>query len=362
MTMATIQNHRIVIVGGSGGVGKTSISAALAIASALEGHRTLVLTIDPARRLAAALGLASIGPEAVDITDKLPETTPARGGQLHAMMLDVQSTMDRIVERYAPSVERREAILNNRLYRNVSTRLSGSQEYAAMQRLAEIAASDQYDRVILDTPPSTHALDFLTAPQRLRALFDSSLIKLFLALGNRAGRGLFRMTDIVFRALERLTGSIVIKDISEFFVLAESILEPFNAQSEQADQILRDAGTSFLIVTGPDARQLDDAQTFQSRLKTMNINVGGMIVNRWTRPELDGIEIPDPTAQSDELAEEVLFWGRRLEQQAVAQTAAIDQLQQNLDASLVRIPEMDTDIHSIEGLMQIVDRLEQEVD
>ena len=139
MIDTSIERHRILIVGGSGGVGKTSVSAALGLAAAREGHRTLVLTIDPARRLAAALGLEGIGPEAEDVTPRLKASGIPVRGELHAMMLDVRNTLDRAVERHAPNAQRRDQILNNRLYQNIAGRLSGSQEYAAMQQLQEIA-------------------------------------------------------------------------------------------------------------------------------------------------------------------------------------------------------------------------------
>ena len=176
MSKGLVSDHQILIVGGSGGVGKTSVSAAIGIESAIEGYKTLVLTIDPARRLASALGLDGIGTEAADVTPKLKEAGHKPKGQLFAMMLDVQNTLDRVVERYAKDEQSKQEILQNRLYQNISTRLSGSQEYASMQRLYEIATEDQYDRIILDTPPSTHALDFLTAPKRLMDFFDSKLV------------------------------------------------------------------------------------------------------------------------------------------------------------------------------------------
>ncbi|TVS11590.1 MAG: ArsA family ATPase [Wenzhouxiangella sp.] len=357
MIDALVEQQRILIVGGSGGVGKTSISAALGIAAAQAGHKTLVLTIDPARRLAAALGLDGIGPEAVDITPGLTEQGLEVPGELHAMMLDVQNTLDRAVERYAPSPRRRDQILANRLYRNISTRLSGSQEYASMQRLYEIATSGEYDRIVLDTPPTTHALDFLTAPERLKAFFDSSLIKVFINFGGRAGRGLFRVSDVLFKALNRLTGANVIRDIGDFFQVAESILEPFSEQAEQAQALLRRPETSFVVVTGPYPHQLDDAREFQSKLSGMRIRVGAMVVNRWFVPLQSGKpDLPDAVA-SAELEDRMAYWASALECQAHEQTAAIDQLEQRTEVPVIRVPELETDIHSIEGLKELKARL-----
>ena len=360
MIQDMIQRHRILIVGGSGGVGKTSVSAALGIASARAGFRTLVLTIDPARRLAAALGLDGIGPEAADVTPKL-KTLGIRGhGELHAMMLDVKSTLDRAVERYAPSRQRRDAILTNRLYRNISTRLSGSQEFAAMQRLQEFAASGDYERIILDTPPTTQALDFLTAPERLQAFFDSSLMRIFIQFGGTAGRGFFRVTDVLFKTLERLTGANVIRDIGEFFQVAESILEPFSQQARRAQALLRRAETSFVVVTGPYPHQLIDADQFRVKLHQMQIDVSALVVNRWLKPALAHSPERQPAVQSEQLAGRMAYWALELERLAHQQTDAIDRLAAQCPHPVLRLAELDGDVHTMTGLARLAERLEDE--
>jgi len=354
-----INDRRILIVGGSGGVGKTSVSAALGLASARAGHRTLVLTIDPARRLAAALGIDGIGPEAEDVTPRLRDGGYPVSGELHAMMLDVRRTLDRAVERHAPTPERRDRILNNRLYQNIAGRLSGSQEYAAMQQLEEIARRGDYDRIILDTPPTTQAMDFLTAPERLQAFFDSNLIRIFLSFGGRAGRGFFRMTDVLFRALERLTGAQVIRDIAEFFEVAESILEPFNRQAARARDLLRDRSTAFVIVTGPDPQQLDDAARFWKALGPMGIAVANIVVNRWLPPlRQKSAKPPDPEpAAGDGLGARISHWHAALERLARQQTRAIESLEASGAPGLVRLPELPGTVHSLEGLSQMSKRL-----
>jgi anion-transporting ArsA/GET3 family ATPase len=351
----TIDDHRILIVGGSGGVGKTSISAALGLAAARAGHRTLVLTIDPARRLAAALGLDGIGTEAEDVTPRLRDAGDPIRGELHAMMLDVRHTLDRLVERHAPTPEQRDRILANRLYRNIAGKLSGSQEYAAMQQLVEIAAQGDYDRIILDTPPTTQAMDFLTAPERLQAFFDSNLIRIFLSVGERTGRGFFRMTDVLFRALDRLTGAQVIRDITEFFRLAESIFQPFNAQSARAQEILRHHSTAFLIVTGPEAQQLADASRFWKALGPMGISVSNLIVNR-CRPPLRSRAEPAPD-QDNDLAGRITRWDAALEQLAHEQSRAIAALVAEGAPGLVRLPELRGTVHSLDGLHAMSERL-----
>jgi len=357
MIETSIERHRILIVGGSGGVGKTSISAALGLAAAREGHRTLVLTIDPARRLAAALGLDGIGPEAEDVTPRLEASGIPVRGELHAMMLDVRNTLNRAVERHAPNAQRRDQILNNRLYQNIAGRLSGSQEYAAMQQLQEIASRAEFDRIILDTPPTTQAMDFLTAPERLQAFFDSNLIRIFVNFSGRAGRGFFRVTDVLFRTLERLTGAQVIREITEFFEVAESILEPFSAQAARARRLLREQQTAFVIVTGANPHQLEEASGFAGALKGMGIRVSNIVVNRWL-PALEETapELP-PGDDLSELAERVGYWHAALERLAHRQTEAIKALEAQNGTELVRVPEMPGTVHSLSVLRNLSDRL-----
>ncbi|MEE4296794.1 MAG: ArsA-related P-loop ATPase [Wenzhouxiangella sp.] len=358
MIESSLRKHRILIVGGSGGVGKTSVSAAIGLAAARAGYRTLVLTIDPARRLAAALGLDDIGSEAKDVTVNLGHAGASMSGELHAMMLDVRNTLDQAVDRYAPTPDRRDQILNNKMYQNIAGRLSGSQEYAAMQQLEAIASQGDFDRIILDTPPTTQALDFLTAPERLQAFFDSNLIRVFLSFSGKAGRGFFKVTDVLFRTLERLTGAQVIKDITEFFEVADSILQPFSAQAARAQRLLRDPRTAFVIVTGANPHQLEDASNFSDTLKSMGIRMSNIVVNRWRVPiAADAPEVPEAIA-SKELDERVAYWAAALEQLAHLQTQAIEELSARSDpASVICVPEMTESIHSLEGLCSLSDRL-----
>ena len=348
-----IAQHRVLIVGGSGGVGKTSLSAALGLAAARAGHRTLVLTIDPARRLAAALGLDGIGPDPEDLGPRLRAAGVVIDGELHAMMLDVKNTLDRAVERYASSPERQQEILANRLYRNISTRLSGSQEYAAMQRLTELVEDNHYERIILDTPPSTQALDFLTAPERLQAFFDSSLTRVFISFGGKAGRSFFKVTDVLFRTLEKLTGANVIRDIAEFFQVAESILEPFGRQAGQAQALLRRPETSFIVVTGPHGYQLDDALNFQQRLESMRIRVGGILVNRCLSVHLGQRPPAIPDQAHETLPLRVAYWASALERLAQDQQLMVIRAGEQSGLPLLCLPEIDKELATIDSLLSL---------
>lgn len=358
------ERDRVIIVGGSGGVGKTSVSAALGILSARLGYKTLVLTIDPARRLAGALGLDELGGEPVDITPRLQEKQQI-DGELHAMMLNVQNTFDQLVQHYSPEAALSARILDNRMYQTIVTRLSGSQEYASMQRLYQIAAEQHYDRIILDTPPTTHALDFLNAPRKLTDFFDSKVVQLFAGFGQKMGLSLWRPgTSIFLKALDRLSGAGVVGEIAQFFQLVEPLFEPVKAQPEKAMSLLQHPQTCFLIVSGPQVDQLKDALGFQQKLKDLNIRVEGCVVNR-VMPLL----LPPDTSLDNELeAEEglpqrLLHWGQRLEQLARDQRQVIDRFAESLegaesnDGLFKSIPIFEQDIHSLESLNLLVQAL-----
>ncbi|MDX1696285.1 MAG: ArsA-related P-loop ATPase, partial [Ketobacteraceae bacterium] len=313
--MKLLDQYRVIIVGGSGGVGKTSVSAALGCLAAQQGHNTLVLTIDPARRLAGALGLEGIGHEASDLTDQLEQSGFAPKGRLEAMMLDVQNTFDKLVERYAPDNETAEKILANRLYKTIAARLSGSQEYASMQRLYEIVSEGRYDRIILDTPPTTHALDFLTAPQRLTSFFDSRVLSLFINIGTQVGWNIIRPgTSIFLKGLQKLTGSRLIEEMADFFALIDPILKAARQDPERANALLKDESTAFMVVSGPQLSQLDDAKVFETRLRDMAIKVEALVVNRVLPLHLNtDTPLPATEASDDALTQSIIQWGARLE-------------------------------------------------
>lgn len=379
MIKSILEKHRVIIVGGSGGVGKTSVSAALAIASAELGHKTLVLTIDPARRLAGALGLNSIGSEIADITDAIRQElhsnqesatpTSKQTGKLYAMMLDVKNTFDEFVRLYAPSKEHATRILENPMYQIIVTRLSGSQEYASMQRLYHIANSNQYDRIILDTPPSTHALDFLNAPFRITRFFDAKLVNLFLTLGKSSGWNVFRPgTSIFLKALDKLSGSGVVADIASFIQLIEPLFEALREEPELARQLISEPRTGFLIVSGPQQEQLADAQQFSKKLVEIDINVSGWIVNR-VMPTLSGppsssvmceiIDAPElsSSAIEDDFATNLSACVQRLNNYACIQQQWIKEYRDQSDLFVETVPMFTEDIHSIKGLVKLKNAL-----
>jgi anion-transporting ArsA/GET3 family ATPase len=260
--------RRVLVVCGSGGVGKTTTAAALGLKAALDGRRVLVCTIDPSRRLATSLGLQSLSgrPRVLDIG----KLGPDRGGRLSAMTLDTKQTFDSLVERYTKDEAARKRILGNRFYREVSSALAGSHEYMAMEKLLELAADDRYDLVVLDTPPTRNALDFLEAPDRLLSFLDSSVLRYFLRPYFVAGRLTLKVATqtgaLALKLADRFMGLQFLQDLSEFFLAFESMYDGFKERAERVFALLRHEASGFVLVAGPSGAVLDEALYFHRRL------------------------------------------------------------------------------------------------
>jgi len=275
---ALIQTKRIIVCCGGGGVGKTTTAAALGYLAAKHGRKVLVMTIDPARRLAQALGLLEL--------DHAPQRihVDSIAGELHAMMLDTKRTFDSLIEQYAPSVAARETIFANRYYQHLSNSLAGSREFIAMEKVYEIAQTSTYDLLIVDTPPAQHALDFLEAPARLFDLFEGSFVNLLLQPYRFAGRVSFdlfrRSSDRLLKVFERLTGYDVLADLSDFFLAFAGMSAGFKERSQKVLTMLRQANTSFLLICAPEPASLSQVDRFFSRLSSDGMPIGGVVVNR----------------------------------------------------------------------------------
>ena len=268
---------RIVVCCGAGGVGKTTTSASLAIRSAQEGHRTLVLTIDPARRLADALGIGELG----NAARKVPLDNLPAGGSLHAMMLDAQRTFDDLIARHAPSAEIRDRILANHTYRFVSTRLPGVHEYMAMEKLHELVAGGGWDVIVLDTPPAAHALDFLAAPARMANLMDEGVMRWLTLPTTRGGwRMLERGSEMLAGVLKSMLGDRTIADIAEFFAAFSTLWEGFRTRSMAVRTLLAAKETTFVLVTTPAESARSEALGFLDVLRERALPFGGFLVNR----------------------------------------------------------------------------------
>jgi anion-transporting ArsA/GET3 family ATPase len=283
-----IDNNDVIICGGSGGVGKTTTSATIAIRAALRGKKVLVCTIDPARRLANSLGIGEMsGVEKQVDAERFKAAGTEMTGSLTALMLDMKRSFDEMVERYAPDDEIKQKIFSNNLYKNVSTALAGSQEYIAMQKLADLHQSRRFDLIVLDTPPTRHALDFLEAPAKITEFFSAKIVDFFFKPGSRTGTfgyKLFQRSGSAFlTALEKLTGAQLLADMADFFQHFDQLLAEFSRQGEGLQKLLNSQKVVFLIITGPDPLAVVESTHLFQRLKGMRLRFGGFIVNRVRR-------------------------------------------------------------------------------
>ena len=284
-----ISERDTVVVIGPGGVGKTTTSASIALHAARQGRKVLVLTVDPARRLATALGLDALGDEEARVS---PAHFARAGvelgaGALYAMMLDTKSTFDALVHRHAPSLEARDAILENRFYKEASTTLAGSQDYMAMEKLYELREERDYDLIVLDTPPAVNAADFFDAPERLTDFVDSSSLSLLLSGMRRAGRfgfGLFN--SLLARVMNRFMGARTFMDILNFVQAFSGMFGGFKERASRVAAMLRAPSTAFVIVSSTEVISLDEATKLHERLRTQSMPFGALLINRVRPPYL----------------------------------------------------------------------------
>jgi anion-transporting ArsA/GET3 family ATPase len=279
-----VERHRVVVSAGSGGVGKTTVAASIGVWGALQGRRTAVLTIDPARRLATSLGLATLGHDAREIPR---EVFTAQGlsptGPLSAMMLDQKGAWDALVERYAPA-DARERILANPFYQHLSQTFAGSQEYMAIEQLCLLVDGGAYDLVVVDTPPTRHALDFLEAPKRIDDFLDKSIVKWFVrpyfSAGFSAFRAVNRTAGFLLHRLEQATGVSALAEISDFFTNMSGLFENFHERIERAYEVLRGAETAFVVVSSPEEQVLGDAEYLAAKMAELRMPLKGVVMNR----------------------------------------------------------------------------------
>ncbi|MEE9279015.1 MAG: ArsA-related P-loop ATPase, partial [Myxococcota bacterium] len=290
----TLMRPRIAVCVGCGGVGKTTIAAALGVEAARRGRRALVLTIDPARRLADALGLSALGNQPQPIPRRvLARLGVPEDGALAAMMLDMKRTFDDLVERFAESPEVRDRIFSNAIYQHASDALAGSVEYSAMEKVYELYEGRQFDLIVVDTPPAQHALDFLEAPQRLLEFLDSRLVQMLIHPAFAAGRFGFRLfqrgTHRVFQIIERISGLGFLEDISEFLLAFEGMSGGFRERARRVRALLVGSEAAFVLVAGTGGESQRQAVEFLDRLEAFDVPLSGVLINRvrlW--PEGDG--------------------------------------------------------------------------
>lgn len=356
---------RVIVCCGSGGVGKTTTAAALALRAAERGRQTVVLTIDPARRLAQALGLRELGnhPKQVQVEGFEPK------GELWAMMLDMRRTFDDMVRVHA-GPERAEQLLQNPFYQTISTSFSGTQEYMAMEKLGQLAATDEWDLIIVDTPPSRSALDFLDAPTRLSSALDGRMIRLLTGPAKAGGWGLRKVVNAGFsmfaKAVSTIIGGQLLTDASAFMQAFDSMFGGFRERARKTSELLRSGGTSFLVIAAPEPDALREASYFVERLSEESMPLAGLVANR-THPVLAALTGAEAVAAAEQLAksetsaplaEAVL----RLHADRVALAERETRLlarftRAHPEVPLVRVPALPSDVHDLEGLRDIGTRL-----
>jgi anion-transporting ArsA/GET3 family ATPase len=361
---ASLAARRVLVCVGAGGVGKTSVAAALGLARAMEGGRVLVCTIDPARRLASAMGLGALGNLEARVPDHaFSEAGLAPRGELFAMMLDVKRTWDDLVTRHAPDPARRDRILRNRLYQQMSSALAGSQEYMAMEKLHELATSRDYDLIVLDTPPTAHALDFLDAPDRILDFLGNDAARTMLAPALGAGRLGLRLAQLgstyVAKTVARFTGTALLADLGDFMAAFHGMYDGFQERAGAVRRLLAQPTTGFVLVASPGALAIDEALALHERLHAEAMPVAGLVANRVT-PDLCGPgPVPDAAALLAALPGEPSLAGRLAvaladhQRAAAADAAALRRLFDAVAAPGAVVPRLSHDVHDLAGLAEL---------
>ncbi|WP_407287382.1 ArsA family ATPase [Streptomyces sp. BP-8] len=270
---------RIVVCCGSGGVGKTTTAAALGVRAAERGRKVVVLTIDPARRLAQSMGISELD----NVPRRVKGVDETAGGELHAMMLDMKRTFDEIVEGHADA-DRARAILENPFYQSLSAGFAGTQEYMAMEKLGQLRASDEWDLIVVDTPPSRSALDFLDAPKRLGSFLDGKFIRVLMApakVGGRAGMKFLNVgMSMMTGTLSKLMGGQLLRDVQTFVAAMDTMFGGFRTRADATYRLLQAPGTAFLVVAAPERDALREAAYFVERLAAEQMPLAGLVLNR----------------------------------------------------------------------------------
>jgi anion-transporting ArsA/GET3 family ATPase len=360
--------RRIAVCVGPGGVGKTTVAAALALDRAVRGGKVLVCTIDPARRLANALGLTALGNVESRVPEhKFAEAGLAPRGELHAMMLDVKRTWDDLVTRHAPDPARRERILRNRLYQQMSSALAGSQEYMAMEKLYELATDRDYDFIVLDTPPTAHALDFLEAPDRILDFLGNDTARRLLSPLAGAGRMGLRLAQLgggyIAKTLARFTGQAMLADLGDFLQGFQGMYDGFKDRAAAVHALLSRPEVGFVLVTSPSAIAIDEVLAFHERLHAESMPVAGLVANRVT-PELwppaealPGADELAAAAGADGVARAMAarLAATLAEHQALAaaERRALSRLFATVDVPRSVVPRLESDVHDLAGLARL---------
>jgi anion-transporting ArsA/GET3 family ATPase len=367
-----LRGRKIICCVGSGGVGKTTTAAALALRAAMDGKRALVLTIDPARRLANSLGLKELGNEETRIAPSLFEQAGlSPRGEMWAMMLDLKHTWDELVKDQAQTPQQAEAILANKLYQTLSTAMAGSLEYMAMEKVYEVYNSGRFDVVVLDTPPTSNALDFLRASSRILDVLDNNAMKIVLGPMLRAGKAGFKLlalpAGLALRTLARFTGAGFLRDLTAFMMAFEGMYEGFKERAAKVKALFISREAAFVLVTSPNPLTIQEALFFHKALAADGIATAAVVVNRVQRDprrhggpdNLPAIKEALQLAQIKDAGEPPLSERlcRTLTDQATLadlDRREVERLRATLaGAPLYSVPRLRKDVHDLAGLWQI---------
>lgn len=353
---AGLRETRVVVCAGAGGVGKTTVAATVALGLAADGHRVALVTIDPARRLAEALGMDDLGndPQRVDLEAFTRSGLPVRG-ELSAMMLNVKRTFDELVARLAPDRSTLEQILANPIYNQISTAVAGSQEYTAMAKLYELHRESSYDVIVLDTPPSRNAVDFLLAPERLRSFLQGRAVSMFI----RPTGTMMRMAGWILAVLRRILGVGMLEDLTNFFRLLSGLLDGFEERAAEIQSLLVDPTTAFLVISSPDRDPVEEAVYLGGELTRLGMRSCGLVMNRVHPVDSTGSD-PGTTAArlepmlGEALAGRVAASHAELQLLARREESLIAQLRVALhDPPTFWLVDRGPDVHDIPGLLSL---------
>ena len=357
------EKTRVIVTCGSGGVGKTTTAAAMAMLGAQAGRRTVVLTIDPARRLAQSMGLVEL-----DNTPREVKGAP----NLFAMMLDMKRTFDDVVLEHS-TPERAEAIFANPFYQSLSSSFAGTQEYMAMEKLGQLVAADEWDLIVVDTPPSRSALDFLDAPNRLGRFLDGRMIRVLTAPARAGGKAYLKVVTVsvgvLARVFTKVLGGELLRDLSSFVAALESMFGGFRERAQQTYELLKTPGTAFVVVAAPEPDALREASYFVERLSSERMPLAGLVVNRMRQTDLDqplaaaraeaaADALAAKPTTADDPAARLAIAALRVHAE-LASAAEHDQRMAKRFAAAhpsvasVAVPALAADVHDLDGLRQI---------
>jgi anion-transporting ArsA/GET3 family ATPase len=368
--LVTDPTTRVIVTCGSGGVGKTTTAAAMATLGAEAGRRTVVLTIDPARRLAQSMGLTEL--------DNTPREVKGVDN-LFAMMLDMKRTFDDVVLEHS-TPDRAAQIFANPFYQSLSSSFAGTQEYMAMEKLGQLVGANEWDLIVVDTPPSRSALDFLDAPNRLGRFLDGRMIRVLTAPARAGGRAYLKVVtagmSVLARAFTRVLGGELLGDVSSFVAALETMFGGFRERAQHTYELLKAPGTAFVVVAAPEPDALREASYFVERLSDERMPLAGLVVNRMHQTVLpEGLSLPAGRADAAADALEVLV-EQNDEDPGARQAAAALRVHAELAAAaehdarmarrfaaahpgvpMVAVPALPADVHDLDGLRRIGDHL-----